>query len=306
MTDAHALGPWLRRFLEEYLVSERNLARNTQLSYRDTLVLLLRFAAAQARTPVDRLTVRDLGAERVRAFLAHLEQERGCSPRTRNQRLAAIRCFARYVAGRCPEHVAWCNQVRAIPLKKAAPPPVGYLEKHEIDALLDAPDTSTPQGRRERALLLFLYHTRGGATDRQEPATGQQRPGPLARHLAGQGRQDPPVSAAARLGASTRAAGPRARSRGGGLPQSAAATDHPLRHPPTGQPLCGESRPAVTVARRQEGRTAPAAPYGGNTHAALGSGSQHHPSLASPSLLCSRQHSTGLAHGQTDFSNSSY
>ena len=82
MTDAHALGPWLRRFLEEYLVSERNLARNTQLSYRDTLVLLLRFAAAQARTPVDRLTVRDLGAERVRAFLAHLEQERGCSPRT--------------------------------------------------------------------------------------------------------------------------------------------------------------------------------------------------------------------------------
>ena len=75
MTDAYSLGPWLRRFLEEYLVSERNLARNTQLSYRDTLVLLLRFAAAQARTPVDRLTVRDLGAERVRAFLAHLEQE---------------------------------------------------------------------------------------------------------------------------------------------------------------------------------------------------------------------------------------
>ena len=133
MTDAHALGPWLRRFLEEYLVSERNLARNTQLSYRDTLVLLLRFAAAQART--------------------------------RNQRLAAIRCFARYVAGRCPEHVAWCNQVRAIPLKKTAPPPVGYLEKHEIDALLDAPDTSTPQGRRERALLLFLYHTGARASE---------------------------------------------------------------------------------------------------------------------------------------------
>ena len=41
MTDPCSLGPWLRRFLEEHLVSERNLARNTQLSYRDTLALLL-------------------------------------------------------------------------------------------------------------------------------------------------------------------------------------------------------------------------------------------------------------------------
>ena len=172
MADAYSLGPWLRRFLEEYLVSERNLARNTQLSYRDTLALLLPFVSAQARTPVDRLAVRDLGAERVRAFLAHLEQGRGCSPRTRNQRLAAIRCFARYVAGRCPEHVAWCGQIRAIPLKKAAPPPVGYLEKHEIEALLDAPDTSTPQGRRERALLLFLYHTGARASEAAQLTVG--------------------------------------------------------------------------------------------------------------------------------------
>ena len=170
MTDAHALGPWLRRFLEEYLVSEHNLARNTQLSYRDTLVLLLRFAAAQARTPVDRLTVRDLGAERVRAFLAHLEQERGCSPRTRNQRLAAIRCFARYVAGRCPEHVAWCNQVRAS---------AGRLPGKARDRRLTRcpGHFHAPGPARARPALVSLPHRsssiRGGATDRQEPATGQ-------------------------------------------------------------------------------------------------------------------------------------
>ena len=61
MADAHSLGPWLRRFLEEYLVSERNLARNTQLSYRDTLALLLPFVSTQARTPVDRLARPRLG-----------------------------------------------------------------------------------------------------------------------------------------------------------------------------------------------------------------------------------------------------
>ena len=105
MTDPGTLGPWLRRFLEEHLVSERNLARNTQLSYRDTLVLLLPFIAAQARRSLERLRVRDLGAARIRAFLLHLEQDRGCSPQTRNQRLAAIRALARFVASHCPEQV---------------------------------------------------------------------------------------------------------------------------------------------------------------------------------------------------------
>ena len=74
MADTRALGPWLRRFLEKHLVSERNLARNTQLSYRDTLALLLPFVADNARTPADRLAVGDLSPERVLAFLAHIEQ----------------------------------------------------------------------------------------------------------------------------------------------------------------------------------------------------------------------------------------
>ena len=105
MTDVRQLGPWVRRFLEEHLTSERNLARNTQLSYRDTFTVLLPFAGNWARKPVDRLAVRDLDPNCVRAFLGHLEQERGCSPQTRNQRLAAVRSFARYVASRGPEHV---------------------------------------------------------------------------------------------------------------------------------------------------------------------------------------------------------
>ena len=82
-----------------------------------------------------------------------------------DQRLAAIRAFARYVASRGPEHVEWCSRIRAIPIKKAAPAPISYLEKHELVALLEVPDTSTLQGRRERALLLFLYHTGARASE---------------------------------------------------------------------------------------------------------------------------------------------
>ena len=66
-------------------------------------------------------------------FLAHLEDARGCSPQTRNQRLTAICSFARFVGSRSPEHVEWCTQIRALPRKKAAPKPISYLEKSEID-----------------------------------------------------------------------------------------------------------------------------------------------------------------------------
>ena len=170
------LGPWVRRFLAEHLVTERNLARNTQLSYRDTMALLLPVLASQARRAVDRLLVTDLSPERVRLFLQHLEQGRGCAASTRNQRLAAIRSFARFVAARSPEHVAWCGQVRSVPLKKTAMSSVEYLEQEEIDALLSAPDANTSRGRRERLLLQFLYNTGARASEAARVLVGDLLP----------------------------------------------------------------------------------------------------------------------------------
>src|SRR5947208_1225151 len=130
MTDPSLLGPWVRRFLLEYLVGERNLARNTQQSYRDTLRLLLPFVARRAGKPVDRLGVEDLSADGVRAFLQEVEEQRKCG-------------------------VSWCGEVRTVPFKKAPRSPVTYLEKAEMDALLATPDPSTSQGRRDHAVLLF-------------------------------------------------------------------------------------------------------------------------------------------------------
>jgi integrase/recombinase XerD len=158
MTDA-LLSPWVRRFLLEHLVGERNLARNTQRSYRDTLQQLLPFTARKARRRIDQLRVEDLSAERIRDFLRDLEERRGCGPATRNQRLAAIRSLAQFISLHSPEHLHWYGQIRSIPSKKAAHPLVTYLEKNEMDALLAAPDRGTTQGRRDYAVLLFLYNT---------------------------------------------------------------------------------------------------------------------------------------------------
>jgi integrase/recombinase XerD len=159
MKKTTLLGSWIRRFLLEHLVEERNLARNTQISYRDTLVLLLPFLSRTKKTPVDRLTVEELTSTVVRRFLDYLEKDRDCSVTTRNQRLGAIHSLAKFIATHSPEHISWCTEIRNVPFKKAPKPVIPYLEKLEIDAVLQVPDRKTEQGKRDYALLLFLYNT---------------------------------------------------------------------------------------------------------------------------------------------------
>ena len=182
MSEPRTLGPWLRRFLAEHIVTERNLARNTQKSYRDTFALLLPFVGTRTRKPVERLAVQDLTARRVLQFLAHLEEDRRCSVQTRNQRLTAIRAFARFVASRDPGHLEWSANIRAIALKKATPQPIGWLSKTEMKALLEVPDRRTPRGRIEHALLLFLYNTGARVSEATELVAGNLQ---IGRHDGG-------------------------------------------------------------------------------------------------------------------------
>lgn len=158
-TEKRHIGIWIRRFLMEHLVGERNLARNTQASYRDTLALLIPFAGKRLKKAVDRLCIEDISADVIRGFLQYLEKERGCSIVTRNQRLAAIHALSRFIGEHSPEHVAWCSEIRGIPFKKSSKATMTYLEKPEMNALLNAPDRRTEQGRRDYALMLFLYNT---------------------------------------------------------------------------------------------------------------------------------------------------
>jgi integrase/recombinase XerD len=172
MSETALLGPWVRRFLLEHLIGERNLSRNTQKAYRDVLRQLLPFAVGKAGKPVGRLEVEDLTAELVKGFLREVEEQRGCGPATRNHRLAAIRSLAHFIGMHSPEHVRWCGEVCAIPIKRAPKPLVTYLEKGEMDALLAAPDVNTAQGLRDHAVLLFLYNTGARADEAAHVAIG--------------------------------------------------------------------------------------------------------------------------------------
>jgi len=164
MTNSILLGAWIRRFLLEHLVAERNLALNTQKSYRDMLMKLLPYLAKKSAKSIDRLIIDDLSAQNVRLFLSHLE-ESGCSVSTRNQRLAGIHALTRFIGEYNPEYVEWCSQIRLIPLKKTSYPEITYLDKQEMDALLAAHEKHTAQGDREQTLLLFLYNSGARASE---------------------------------------------------------------------------------------------------------------------------------------------
>lgn len=154
-----ALAPTLQAFFTDRLVRQRQASPQTIAAYRDTWRLLLTFAAARTGMQPSELDVAEIDAQLVGAFLDHLEHHRANSVRTRNARLAAIRSLFRFAALRHPEHAADIERVLAIPPKRFERSLVTFLTPDEVDALLGAPDRTSPTGRRDHALLLLAVQT---------------------------------------------------------------------------------------------------------------------------------------------------
>jgi site-specific recombinase XerD len=154
-----ALAPTLQAFFTDRLIGERQASPHTIAAYRDTLRLLLTFAAQRTGRQPSVLDIDDLDAPLIGAFLDHLEHERANSVRTRNARLAAIRSLFRYAALRHPEHAATIQRVLAIPPKRFERALITFLTEPELDALLAAPHRGTWTGRRDHAMLLLAAQT---------------------------------------------------------------------------------------------------------------------------------------------------
>ena len=149
----------MQAFFTQRLITQRNASPQTIAAYRDTFKLLLRFTHEQTGKPPFQLDIADLDAPLIGAFLAHLEQQRGNSPRTRNARLAAIHSFYRFAALEHPEHAHTIARVMAIPTKRHERNTVSYLDLDEIKALLSAPNPDIWLGRRDHALLVLMIQT---------------------------------------------------------------------------------------------------------------------------------------------------
>jgi|WetSurMetagenome_2_1015567.scaffolds.fasta_scaffold154538_2 integrase/recombinase XerD len=159
MHSTETLGRQISYFFHDYLLRQRGASPHTVHSYRDTLKLLLGFAARRAKKGVAGLALEELDAATVLAFLEHLEAERRCSVATRNVRLAAIRTFFRILAANVPTSFEQCQRVLAIPAKKRpSTQPIDYLERDEMEAVLAVIDRSRRGGLRDYALLALLYN----------------------------------------------------------------------------------------------------------------------------------------------------
>jgi site-specific recombinase XerD len=153
--------PVLADFFLTYLPKTKGLSENTSRSYRHALRLLLLYVCGQKSVPLEKIEFAHLENNTVIEWLNSLEEKRGCSPRTRNQRLAAVVTFARFaIRNEFDDALSFSAEAERIPKKKTSVrTPVAYMSREEISILLRLPDLNRKNGRRDRAILSALYAT---------------------------------------------------------------------------------------------------------------------------------------------------
>jgi len=147
------IAPHIEAYLREHLAHQRDASPHTCNSYAYTFQLLFEFAAARHKVGPSALVLEQLDSDIVSSFLEYLEDKRRNAAETRNVRLAAIKSFFRYLEHRRPAALEQIRRVLAIPFKKTNTRLVPYLLREEVQALLDAPDPTTRDGLRDRAML---------------------------------------------------------------------------------------------------------------------------------------------------------
>jgi site-specific recombinase XerD len=176
-------------FFIDHLQRPRGYSPCTLASYRDTLRLFFDYSAGVQAVSVDRLRLSDLDVKLVLGFLDYLEKDRHTAVSTRNCRLAVLHSFFAHVLRRLPDQAGRVARIIALPPKRHCPAPPHYLDPPIVRSLLRHPDRQTTSGRRDYALLLFLYNT-GARVSEATALHGQDlMPGSVVK-LRGKGNKE--------------------------------------------------------------------------------------------------------------------
>jgi integrase/recombinase XerD len=147
------IAPHLEEFLQVRLPIERNASAHTRITYSHAFLLLFEFASRRLRRSPSSIALEQIDAPLVMEFLDHLERERNNGIASRNARLAAIKSFFRYIEHRVPSALDQIRRILAIPTKRGTSRLVGYLDRGEAQAIINAPNRTTVAGLRDRAML---------------------------------------------------------------------------------------------------------------------------------------------------------
>jgi site-specific recombinase XerD len=171
---------YVSKFLAQYLPGEAGASPNTILSYRDTFTLLLKYCKTQEDILPEDITLELLTRERVCGFLSWLENERGCSVSTRNQRLAALHSFCRFMQTEDVIHLNRYQSVISIPKKKGKSGIVHYMSPEGIRLILEQPDAKKKSGYRDMVLLSLMYDAGARVQETADISVGDFRKEPPA------------------------------------------------------------------------------------------------------------------------------
>lgn len=157
--NKNAFSYHLTKYFSDYLPKQTAASPNTIRSYRDTFVQLMEFYKTEYRLPPEKLEYTVFTADRIESFLTYLEKTRNVGISTRNQRLAAIHSFFRYIQYRDPAGFEQCVQVLSVPFKKMPAKPMNYLSVEEMRLLFSIPDQKKDGQLRDLAVMILLYET---------------------------------------------------------------------------------------------------------------------------------------------------
>jgi site-specific recombinase XerD len=148
---------YLTKYFTEHLVLEKGASHNTIRAYSNTFVLLLAFMEEIEHVKADRLSCNHFNKDVILRFLNWLQSNRQCSNSTRNQRLAAIHSFFKYLQYEDPKQLALWQGILSIKVKRNMKKSVNYLGIDGIHFLLQQIPTDTKEGHRNLALIALLY-----------------------------------------------------------------------------------------------------------------------------------------------------
>lgn len=150
----------LEAFFKEYLIQERGCSGRTVRTYRDAFILLVEYFSSMKKISPEKITLDIITKDAVTSFLNWMDDIRHCSVSTRNNRLAAIKSFCRYLMYEDPTHMKQWSLILGIRPKK--PGEIGRIENMSLDAvkaILQSVDASTRSGFRNLTLLSLMYNS---------------------------------------------------------------------------------------------------------------------------------------------------
>lgn len=178
-------------YFQKHLAGTKNVSVNTIHSYRDTFVIFNEYLEKKRGFKLEKTCIGDLSRDIVLDFLSYLETDRGYSASSRNQRLATLKSFMKYVQVERPDETALCQSILSIEGKNADKPVIQYLSNSQTDILMEQPDVTTPKGRRDLAMILLLYDSAARVQELCDLKVCDIRVDtPAVVHLFGKGRKN--------------------------------------------------------------------------------------------------------------------